>query len=160
MAWNWTKLDEKPNGDGIVVQFHEYGCAAACGAMLLRDRGFEVDQLTFAAALPMPTTGRRLAERLNRLSAGKHAWKGGSLATADGTAPGPLALRQLSRFGTWSAQLIPLGTTNGHWVVIDDITDQLVAVRDPAGSSYHLPIIEFLDLMRFTVVTFEHGGSA
>jgi hypothetical protein len=47
-------LDEVRGHPNVVLQMHEFGCGAACGEMLLRDRGLEVDQLTIAGKLRLP----------------------------------------------------------------------------------------------------------
>ena len=62
---------------------------------------------------------------------------------------------------SWAAQLIPTGSRDGHWVVVDGLGETgLVAVRDPAGSSYHMPEQEFFELMRYMVVVFERGDGS
>jgi len=85
-----------------------------------------------------------------------HRWEGGQLDLDP-----PITARlvkALSRNGTWAAQLIPEGYRDGHWVVVDGPFDgETVGVRDPAGSSYHMPLQEFGVLLRNMVVVFETG---
>jgi predicted double-glycine peptidase len=45
MAWQWVRIDERPDDERVVRQFHEYGCGAACASMLLADRGISVGEL-------------------------------------------------------------------------------------------------------------------
>src|SRR5437870_3093304 len=107
MSWNWTRLDEDANGQGVVRQIHEYGCGAACAEMLLADRGIAVDQLLVATKLHPPCTAHELARRLNELSGPARRWLGGQLDHEPPLARALLA--ELGRFGTWAAQLIPEG---------------------------------------------------
>ena len=158
MSWTWSKLDEEPGGSGVVSQVHEFGCGAACAAMLLADRGILVDQLVVSSRLHLPCTAQELAQRLNELSARAHQWLGGQLDLDP-----PLThrlLTELGRHGSWAAQFIPQGRQDGHWVVINGMRDDMrVAVRDPIGSRYSMPIDEVAMLLRFMVVVFETGAN-
>lgn len=51
---------------------------------------------------------------------------------------------------------MPNRLREGHWVVIDGVTDDgTVAVRDPVGASYRMVPTELLHLMRYMVVVLE-----
>ncbi len=156
MIWQWVRLDETTEDDRVVRQFHEYGCGAACGAMLLADRGILTGQLAFAAGLHLPCTARELAYRLNELSEGTHNWLGGHLDLDP-----PLGRRHFAALGgsgSWAALLIPEGNRDGHWVVVDRIfDDETAAIRDPVGSAYRMPLAELGRLLRYMVVVFETG---
>ncbi len=156
MLWQWIRLDETPDEGRVVRQFHEYGCGAACAAMLLADRGISTGQLVVAAGLHLPCTARELADRLNELSEGTHHWLGGHLDLEP-----PLGRRHLGGLGgagSWAALLIPEGIRDGHWVVVDRILDDdTAAIRDPVGSTYRMPLAELGRLLRYMVVVFETG---
>lgn len=156
MTWQWIRLDEKFDEQRVVKQFHEYGCGAACAAMLLADRGISTGQLAVATGLHLPCTARELAERLNVLSEGLHRWLGGHLDLEP-----PLGRRHivaLGKAGSWAALLIPGGSRDGHWVVVDRVLDDdTVAIRDPVGSTYQMPLAELARLLRYMVVVFETG---
>jgi ABC-type bacteriocin/lantibiotic exporter with double-glycine peptidase domain len=154
MNWQWTRFQECLEDDRVVRQVHEHGCGAACAVMLLAERGIESDPLVVAAGLHLPCTARELADRLNELSTTALIWIGGQLDLDP-----PLErqhIEELGGRGSWAAQLIPHGYRDGHWVVIDGLTeDDMIVVRDPAGSSYRMPLAEFADLMRYMVAVFE-----
>jgi filamentous hemagglutinin len=152
-VWPWTRVPRAVSRL-VVVQSDEDGCGPACGEMLLRDRGVEVDQTLIAEELELPVDGHALALRLGELS--PVAWLGGGLVLPRGP-----DLAFLERFSsaraTWAALLEPLGPRRvGHWVVVDGVGDGgLVQVRDPVGAAYGIPVEEFLTLWRYTVVVVE-----
>lgn len=153
---SWTRLDLQKDSPHVEVQLGEHWCGAACAAMLLRDRGIDVAQPMIAAGLRQPSEGAELARRLNECSSDRHTWIGGQLDLEP-----PLRVAHadfLARVGSWAAQLIRAGERDGHWVVVDGVIEQAVAVRDPDGSSYRIPWSEFADLVRFMVVVFEEGS--
>ena len=156
MSWEWTRTDEVHDGPRVVKQVHEYGCGAACVVMLLEDRSILTEQLHVAASLHLPSTARELADRLNELSEGKHVWLGGHLDLDPPLERDDLIL--IGRSGSWAALLIPEGSRDGHWVVVDEITDEgAAAIRDPSGSAYQMPVMELVGLLRYMVVVFEKG---
>ena len=149
----WTRLDVRVDDPNVEVQLDEHWCGAACAAMLLRDRGIDVAQPMIAAGLRQPSEGGELARRLNECSHERHAWIGGQL---DLDPPLRVAhVEFLAKAGSWAAQLIREGQRDGHWVVVDGLMAQTVAVRDPEGARYQIPWREFADLVRFMVVVFE-----
>lgn len=135
----------------VVKQTSVDGCGAACGEMLLHDRGQQVDQSVLAMALAEPTDGPRLAGCLSDVSTIR--WMGGVLAR---TRPPnwDFVAAICADYSSWAALLEPGGPTEvGHWVVVDGVSaDGLVLVRDPAVGPYGIPMEEFLDLWRYTVV--------
>jgi hypothetical protein len=154
MTWIWTKLDGRPDDSRVVHQFREYGCGAACAVMLLADRGIPADQLVVATRLHLPCTAHELADCLNHYSNPDFRWFGGYL-DAD-PPPEPSLLQRLGRFGSRAALLIPGASRTGHWVVVDAVLGvESIRVRDPAGSSYSIPLDEFQHLIRFMAVVFE-----
>ena len=122
--------------------------------MLLRDRGFEVDQAVIGRGLPLPATAERLARRMGDLST--LAWQGGALDVPGGVTWELVG--GLSRdLGTWAALLEPYGYRRaGHWVVVDGITEEgVVEIRDPAGEAYGIPLGDFAALWRYSVLVMQ-----
>ena len=149
----WPRLPRQ-GAPPIVVQMDEDGCGPACAEMLLRDRGFEVSQRSIAESVPLPAMASDLARRMVELSG--LSWLGGSLSVS-GEVTWKLLHGLSAVSGSWAALLEPLGFRRfGHWVVVDGVTlDGVVLVRDPAGSSYGIPLDDFASLWRYTVVVFE-----
>lgn len=138
----------------LVRQTHEEGCGPACGEMLLRDRGLEIDQQTIARGLALPVTAEHLARRLTELSSLR--WLGAYISLENGASWDFVAGLTAER-GSWAALLEPAGfRASGHWVVVDAVSeDGLVGVRDPAGEALFLPMDQFLALWRYTVMVIE-----
>ena len=155
MRRHWTRLDENVSDARVERQLHEYGCGAACAVMLLADRGIDSDQLMVCVGLHLPSTPQALARRLDEYCGPSHRWAGGSL-DIDGFSRG--LVDALGLQGSWAAQLIPSGESDGHWVVVDGPGEaDTILIRDPAGSSYRMVESEFFELMRFMVVVYEMG---
>ena len=156
-GWDWGRFHEREDDARVVRQIHEYGCGAACVVMLLADRGIESDQLIVAAGLRQPSAPHELAMRLNDYSGERHRWVGGCLDVEP--PPQFMHVAALSETGSWAALLIPGSRRAGHWVVIDAVdVDGMVAVRDPAGTSYRMATEELLHLMCDIVAVFELGA--
>lgn len=154
MKWSWKRINEQFDNPRLVKQVHEYGCGVACAVMLLRDRGIVANQEFVATGLRQPSPPGELATRLNELSLGLHYWDGGALDLEPPVLAGHL--RGIGRHGSWAAQVMPEGRTNGHWIVVDGVTEEaLVMVRDPAGSSYDMTVEELSRLLWYMVVVFE-----
>lgn len=122
--------------------------------MLLSDRGVDVHQSLIAGAVRLPATAEDLARRLNEVSS--FAWVGGALNSPGGVS-WQLVRALCDEVGTWAALLEPHGLGSvGHWVVIDGIADDgLVHVRDPAGEAYSVPLSDFAELWRYSVLVIE-----
>ena len=154
--WTWERLDERWDDVKVERQLHELGCGAACVVMLLADRGIAADQLVVTAGLHLPSTAQELASRLNEFCGDRHRWIGGHLDVDP-----PLREVQLGALcerGSWAVLLVPAKLREGHWVVVDGVTEEgAVAVRDPVGASYRMPSSELLHLMRYMVVVLELG---
>lgn len=153
---DWSKVPRRT--DRLLVQQRtELGCGAAVGEMLLADRGLSVNQDTLLQGLPQPTDAPSLAKALSARST--LAWVGGALGRAT---PPDFGLVQAVSSGqlSWAALLEPGGPTRvGHWVAVDGVgTEGLVLVRDPVGSAYGIPMSQFLDLWRYTVLVIERGS--
>lgn len=138
----------------LVRQATDDGCGPACGEMLLRDRGFDVDQGTIADGLPLPATAEHLAARMRALST--IPWIGAFISIENGASwdfVAALTAEQVS----WAALLEPGGfRATGHWVVVDDVSiEGIVTLRDPRGEVVLQPMEEFLVLWRYTVMVVE-----
>ncbi len=149
----WTqvpRLDAAP----IVVQRDPDGCGIACAVMLLRDRGIASSLEMVEQGLAGPSRPADIAERLQELSG--MSWRGGSLA-AELVVTLQLVDVLTQLHGTWAALLEPHGRVQiGHWVVIDGIArDGFVLVRDPRGTAYGLPLVEFAQLWGYTVLVIQ-----
>ncbi len=149
----WPKLLDEHVRE-VVVQDGEVSCGAACGVMLLADRGIHVEQAALGAAVRLPTPADDLADCLTSLSSSR--WAAGSV-DLPGAIPWGLIEALARRGGSWAALLQPMPLGNiGHWVVIDGITDYaVVLIRDPAGESYGMPLSDFAALWRYTVLVAE-----
>lgn len=150
--WHWPRV-ERSDRAVVVTQRGEEWCGPACGEMLLADRGVVVDQEEIAAELPVPAEASELAARLGDVSPLR--WRGGALREDGVTWK---LLRALTdRYGSWAALLEPRGFRQvGHWVVVDGISDDgVVWVRDPAGSAYGIPLTDFAELWRYTVLVLQ-----
>jgi filamentous hemagglutinin len=149
----WPKLPDEHSRD-VVTQNGETSCGAACGVMLLADRGIHLDQAALSGVMRLPTPADDLAQCLTTLSGTQ--WAAGSV-DLPGAVPWGLIQALTLRGGSWGALLqpLPLGKI-GHWVVIDGITDHaVVLIRDPAGESYGMPLSDFAALWRYTVLVVE-----
>lgn len=155
-AWSWPR-EVLASERRVVRQRDEHGCGAACAVMLLADRARVVALGEVEDHLLMPTPAEDLAARLNELS--DLRWSGGSLQ--HGLLVEWELLEHLTRrYGTWAALLEPGGFRSvGHWVVVDGVTvDGLVAIRDPVGQVYGMPLGAFAELWEYTVLVVEESG--
>ena len=103
----------------------------------------------------MPSQPEDLVLRLNELSP-PYSWIGGSLS--EETLVTWELVDYLSRArGSWAALLQPRGPGSiGHWVVVDGVSeDGLVLVRDPVGSAYGIPLGDFAEIWRYTVLVLQ-----
>ena len=121
---------------------------------LLRDRGIVIGQEVIAQGVPLPAEAGFLAERLQVLSGLE--WQGGA-AVLPGAPPNELIELLCHVSGTWGALLQPRGFRSvGHWLVVDGLSPRSdVLVRDPVGFAYGIPIADFMEAWRYTVVVRE-----
>ena len=140
----------------VVRQMDLLGCGPACGEMLLRDRGYSVDQAQISDGLPLPADAPQLADRLSAIS--ERRWKGGALVLPF-EPDWSLLVGIAEARGSWAALLEPRGPAQiGHWVVVDGATHEgVVLVRDPFWGAYGIPLVEFQLLWRYTVVVIEEA---
>lgn len=129
----WEVLDELADS-AVVKQFNDDACAAACGEMLLIDRGCQsVSQqglARYAGGVPMEIAILALA--LNQLGRLAGQWIGAPIGI-NGASDEDL-LRVLMKTGSWAAGLWEDGAPIGHVVVVDGFDGVgRVLIRDPWG---------------------------
>jgi filamentous hemagglutinin len=129
----WQAIEERTDPT-VVKQFNQDACAAACGEMLLRDRGIETisqqDIARVADGLPMELED--LKDILNTLSGLPGQWKGGAIELPNAT--NQQLMQALNSTGSWAAGLWEDGKLIGHAVVVDGFDSQgRLLIRDPWG---------------------------
>ena len=133
---NWETIDEVPDSR-VVRQSDPLSCGAACGEMLLRDRGVAVSQGIIAARAGTPSGADEPAQALNEHDLGG-TWFGSGVTeeSFDG----------LNATGSWAAMFFESGARFGHWVVVEGVNNEgLVIVLDSAdGTRYLMELDEFL----------------
>ena len=126
----WNALDEiaSPN---VVKQSTPTACGAACGEMLLRDRGVLTSQVDLGTEL---TSMNSLARKLNTVDSG---WVGNAVDVS--------SFNALNKTGSWSAMMWDSGSNIGHWVVVDGVDDAgKVLIRDLFnGTQYKMGVEDF-----------------
>lgn len=129
----WNVLDEiaSPN---VVKQSTPTACGAACGEMLLKDRGVLTSQVDLGTEL---TSMNSLARKLNTVDSG---WVGNAVDVS--------SFNALNKTGSWSAMMWDSGNKVGHWVVVDGVDDVgRVLIKDPFnGTQYKMGVEEFKDV--------------
>ncbi|UZE08965.1 two-partner secretion domain-containing protein [Pseudomonas corrugata] len=127
---NWNVLDEfaSPN---VVTQSTPTACGAACGEMLLKDRGVLVSQVDLGTEL---TSMNSLANKLNSVDSG---WVGNAVDSS--------SFNALNKTGSWSAMMWDSGNRVGHWVVVNGVDDAgRVNIKDPFnGTQYKMEVEQF-----------------
>lgn len=127
---NWNVLDEvvDPN---VIKQATPSSCGAACGEMLLKDRGVLVSQVKLGTELK---SVERLVKDLNKHDSN---WSGGFIESKN--------FDTLNNTGSWSAMMWDQGNKIGHWVVVKGVDNKgNVLIHDPwKGTSYKMTKMEF-----------------
>lgn len=157
---SWQVIDEQAD-PSVVKQFNDDACAAACGEMLLRDRGIRVisqrEIADSAGGVPMEIL--ILAIVLNQLGNLPGRWIGAPIGIENAT--DEELLRALSSTGSWGAGLWEDGAPIGHIVVVDGLNENNeVLIRDPwgmsrsarQGSRYKMDLQAFLQVWSRQVV--------
>jgi predicted double-glycine peptidase len=150
---NWYVLDEQLDPT-VTKQFNQDACGAACGQMLLRDRGVEdvTQQAIAQISGGVPMRMQELAVALNQLWNLPGEWVGQGVQIP-GTEDQAL-LQILCRTGSWGAGLWEEEAIMGHIVVVDRVGDEQVWIRDPwglewrsrVGTRYKMGVSEFLSV--------------
>ncbi|MCU1766064.1 hemagglutinin repeat-containing protein [Pseudomonas protegens] len=130
---SWNVLDEVVNPN-VVKQITPTSCGAACGEMMLRDRGIFATQVELGTEL---TSMNTLANKLNKFDSG---WAGNTVDTS--------SFNALNKTGSWSAMMWDSGNKIGHWVVVNGVDDAgRVLIKDPFnGTQYKMGIDSFKDV--------------
>jgi hypothetical protein len=128
---NWNTINESTSVD-VVQQSTPTSCGPACAEMLLADRGVHADQSTFGDSL---TSAQGLASKLNSVDSG---WIGAGVDAS--------SLRALTNTGSWSAMMWEPGSSIGHWVVVNGMSEAgLVQISDPFGATrYEMTQADFI----------------
>jgi hypothetical protein len=145
-------LDEQID-PAVTKQFNRDACGAACGQMLLCDRGVDIGQQSIAQmAGGVPMRVQELARALNQLGnlAGEWVGQGVRIPGAEDVA----LLQILSRTGSWGAGLWEDEAIIGHIVIVDRVEEDWVWIRDPwgldwrsrCGTRYKMDISELLSV--------------
>jgi predicted double-glycine peptidase len=150
---DWRVLNEQVDPT-VMKQFNQDACGAACGQMLLHDRGVEnVTQQAIAQATGgVPMRVQELAIALNQLGNLPGEWIGQGVRIP-GAEDGDL-LPVLSRTGSWGAGFWEDEAIIGHIVIVDGIEEDRVLIRDPwgidwrsrHGTRYTMELAEFLSV--------------
>jgi filamentous hemagglutinin len=140
----WKTIDERIDST-VVKQMSDISCGAACGEMLLLDRGVKISQIFIASLTGVPSDAASLARSLNKLDTEKsRLWGGGELVIPGAT---PLQLlKALNTTGSWAAVLWEIRAKIGHFVIVDGLeTKNNVMIRDPQGegTKYLMELKEF-----------------
>ena len=158
----WEVLEELADPT-VIKQFNDDACAAACGEMLLIDRGCQsISQKGIArCAGGVPMEIATLALALNQLGNLPGRWIGAPIGI-DGVTDEEL-LRVLMRTGSWAAGFWEDGAPIGHVVMVDGFDEWgRVLIRDPwglqrssmQGVRYKMIIDAFLDVWSRQAVYF------
>lgn len=117
-----------------VTQSTPTACGAACGVMLLRDRGVLASQIDLGAEL---TSMNSLANKLNSFDSG---WVGNAVDSS--------SFNALNKTGSWSAMMWDSGNKVGHWVVVNGVDDAgRVIIKDPFnGAQYEMEVAKFKEV--------------
>lgn len=133
----WKVIDEKKD-DSVTKQLTPLSCVAAVGEMLLKSRGFNVNQSEIIDKIGQPASLDDLADFLNEIDKGtKEIWQG-LVVTEDDL----IMLCNREPFGVVLREGEPLG----HLVMVDGFEKKgLVNIKDPFdGTSYKMRLEEFL----------------
>ena len=140
----WKTIDELKDPT-VIQQENDSSCGAACGKMLLQQRGVEIEQEQIRVLAGSPTWTEQLAHAMNQLSPSEEGeWKGGYLTITG--APDRQVCLSLCTTGSWIAELREPRKKMGHFVVVDGTDEQEnPLIRDPwEGTRYKMEVEEFL----------------
>lgn len=150
----WRTIGEVVD-PSVVQQYNPVACGAACGEMVLQDRGVSVDQTVVSSeAGGVPMDAAALAGALNTLdTSGGGTWQGGMIDISG--APRAGLVGALNQTGSWVAVMWETGASIGHTVIVDGLDEAgYVRVRDPWDSTrYTMTIRSFLAYWTGVAVT-------
>ncbi len=140
----WKTINELKDPT-VIQQENDVSCGAACGQMLFKNQGINVEQEQLNALAGCPTWSEQLAYAMNQLTLCEDGeWKGGYFKIPLSTVR--QVFLSLCTTGSWIAELREPLTKMGHFVVVDGIDEQeKPIIRDPwDGTRYKMEIDEFL----------------
>lgn len=140
----WQTINELKDSS-VSQQENDVSCGAACGKMLLQQRGIKIEQEQIRALAGSPTWTEQLAYAMNQLNPSDEGkWKGGYLQIPGATAR--QVFLSLCITGSWIAELREPLRKMGHFVVVDGMDEQeKPLIRDPwDGTRYQMETEEFL----------------
>jgi filamentous hemagglutinin len=141
----WKTINERKDPT-VIQQKNDVSCGAACGQMLFKNKGVNVEQEQLRSLAGSPTWSEQLAYAMNQLTDSEDGeWKGGYLKISGATAK--QVFLSLCTTSAWIAELREPLTKMGHFVVVDGIDEQeKPIIRDPwDGTRYKMEIEEFLE---------------
>ncbi len=140
----WKTINELKDPT-VIQQENDVSCGAACGKMVFKQKGIDVEQEQIRANSGSPTWSEQLAYAMNQLSSCEDGeWKGGYFKITGATAR--QVFLSLCSTGSWIAELREPLKKMGHFVVVDGIDEQeKPIIRDPwDGTRYKMETEEFL----------------
>jgi ABC-type bacteriocin/lantibiotic exporter with double-glycine peptidase domain len=141
---NWCTIDEVFDSK-VVRQQSDLSCVAACGEMLLQNRGININQAAIEELTGVPSAPELLASALNELNLDDSGgWRGAYLEIPG--ASQSQVFDVLNTTGAWAAVLWEAGVGIGHMVIVDGLDEMgYVLIRDPwEGTSYKMIKDDFL----------------
>lgn len=143
---NWRVIEEV--FDPTVVQQQDIlSCGAACGEMLLKDRGVnDVDRDAIAAQTGVPVSPSTLAAVLTSLNSRTSGRWVGAAVTIPGASEFEI-IEVLNATGSWAAMLWEPNASIGHFIIVDGLDNAgMIMIRDPwNGTRYKMDREEFLN---------------
>ena len=118
----------------MVAQQEPYSCGAACTRQFLLDRGIDIDEATLYAYASAPKVTPDATHYLMTVHDIKRALEqeGGIQRPIIAGTIRPLpTINQLASFGRAFTPFMAL--QGGHWIIVDEITADVVKIRDPWG---------------------------
>jgi hypothetical protein len=132
----WKVIDEKQD-DSVTEQLTPLSCIAAVGEMLLKSRGFDVNQTEIIDRIGQPASIEVLADFLNEVDKPirKECWYGIFVNTD--VSPLKDALAMINQKGTWGA-VMREGKPLGHLVMVngEDENGLIKIIASFDGTSY------------------------
>ena len=140
----WKTINELKDST-VIQQINDVSCGAACGEMLFKNKGFDIEQEQLLALAGSPTWSEQLAYAMNQFIPSEDGeWKGGYFKIIGATSK--QVFLSLCTTGSWIAELREPLTKMGHFVVVDGIDEQeKPIIRDPWDRTrYKMDTEEFL----------------
>ncbi|HEY9705560.1 MAG TPA: papain-like cysteine protease family protein [Allocoleopsis sp.] len=141
----WQVINEKFDLR-VVKQEDNLSCGAACGEMLLKEKGINnINQSMIAQRGGIPVDVATLANVLNFFTTNLNGeWQGRGFIYGASYID---TVNWLTNRGIWAGELRELGKGIGHLIIIDGCDSQeKMLIRDPwHGTSYKMEKTEFIN---------------